>query len=84
MTRPRCLRTETAPTNSSHGRIASRRQLRDSRHRWRQRFRIPGRPTGRRSTKRSGAVLKNVDHFATPESFDFVDAVLEFLDAIPT
>lgn len=31
-----------------------------------------------------GAVLKNVDHFATPESFDFVDAVLEFLDAIPT
>ncbi len=31
-----------------------------------------------------GKVLKNVDHFATPESFDFVDAVLEFLDAIPT
>ena len=31
-----------------------------------------------------GTVLKNVDHFATPESFDFVDAVLEFLDAIPT
>jgi len=24
------------------------------------------------------------DSFATPESFDFVDAVLEFLDAIPT
>lgn len=29
-------------------------------------------------------VLRNVDHFATPESFDFVDAALEFLDAIPT
>lgn len=32
----------------------------------------------------TGRVLKNIDHFATPESFDFVDAVLEFLDAIPT
>ncbi|MET0461082.1 MAG: alpha/beta fold hydrolase [Ilumatobacteraceae bacterium] len=27
--------------------------------------------------------LRNVDHFATPESFGFIDAVLEFLDAIP-
>ena len=32
----------------------------------------------------SQRVLRNVDHFATPESFDFVDAALEFLDAIPT
>lgn len=28
-------------------------------------------------------VLRNVDHFATPESFGFIDATLEFLDAIP-
>ena len=28
-------------------------------------------------------VLRNVDHFATPESFGFIDAVLEFLDAVP-
>ncbi|MET0911364.1 MAG: alpha/beta fold hydrolase, partial [Ilumatobacteraceae bacterium] len=28
-------------------------------------------------------VLRNVDHFATPESFGFIDAALEFLDAIP-
>jgi pimeloyl-ACP methyl ester carboxylesterase len=28
--------------------------------------------------------LRNTDHFATPESFTFIDAVLEFLDAIPT
>ena len=28
-------------------------------------------------------VLRNVDHFATPESFGFIDAVLEFLDADP-
>ena len=32
----------------------------------------------------SQRVLRNLDHFATPESFDFVDAALEFLDAIPT
>lgn len=28
-------------------------------------------------------VLRNVDHFATPESFGFIDAMLEFLDAVP-
>lgn len=27
-------------------------------------------------------VLKNTDHFATPESFTFIDAVLEFLGAV--
>ncbi|MEY4391696.1 MAG: hypothetical protein RLZZ544_405, partial [Actinomycetota bacterium] len=27
-------------------------------------------------------VLKNTDHFATPESFAFIDAVLEFLGAV--
>jgi pimeloyl-ACP methyl ester carboxylesterase len=29
-------------------------------------------------------VLRNTDHFATPESFGFIDATLEFLDAVPT
>lgn len=29
-------------------------------------------------------ILRNVDHFATPESFGFIDAVLEFLDAVPS
>jgi pimeloyl-ACP methyl ester carboxylesterase len=28
-------------------------------------------------------VLKNTDHFATPESFAFIDVALEFLDAVP-
>ena len=28
-------------------------------------------------------VLRNVDHFATPESFGFIDATLEFLGAVP-
>lgn len=29
------------------------------------------------------AILRGVDHFATPESFAFIDAALEFLDAVP-
>lgn len=28
-------------------------------------------------------VLRNVDHFATPEAFGFIDAALEFLGAVP-
>jgi pimeloyl-ACP methyl ester carboxylesterase len=28
-------------------------------------------------------ILRRTDHFATPESFDFIDAALEFLDAVP-
>ncbi|MDO8364400.1 MAG: alpha/beta fold hydrolase [Actinomycetota bacterium] len=28
--------------------------------------------------------LRNVDHFATPESFGFIDAALGFLDAVPS
>lgn len=28
--------------------------------------------------------LRNVDHFATPKNFAFIDAGLEFLDAVPT
>jgi pimeloyl-ACP methyl ester carboxylesterase len=28
-------------------------------------------------------VLKKVDHFATTEAFSFIDATLEFLDAVP-
>lgn len=27
--------------------------------------------------------LRRTDHFATPESFDFIDATLEFIDAVP-
>jgi pimeloyl-ACP methyl ester carboxylesterase len=29
-----------------------------------------------------GVTLRNVDHFATPESFGFIDATLEFLDVV--
>ncbi len=31
----------------------------------------------------TSTVLRNVDHFATPESFGFIDAALEFVDAAP-
>jgi pimeloyl-ACP methyl ester carboxylesterase len=30
------------------------------------------------------ATLRNTDHFATPESFAFIDAMLGFLDALPS
>jgi len=29
-------------------------------------------------------VLRNTDHFATPESFSFIDAALGFIDAVPS
>lgn len=32
----------------------------------------------------TSTTLRNVDHFATPESFGFIDAALEFLDAVPS
>jgi pimeloyl-ACP methyl ester carboxylesterase len=32
----------------------------------------------------TSVVLRRVDHFATPESFGFVDAALDFIDAVPT
>lgn len=28
-------------------------------------------------------MLRNTEHFGTPKSFDFIDAALEFLDAVP-
>ena len=31
-----------------------------------------------------GVVLPSVDHFQTPKAFPFIDAVLEFLDALPS
>lgn len=29
------------------------------------------------------ALLRRTDHFATPEAFEFIDAALEFIDAVP-
>lgn len=43
-------------------------------------FAGPGDPLAARFPNATVATLRNVDHFATPESFDFVDAVLRFLE----
>jgi pimeloyl-ACP methyl ester carboxylesterase len=46
-------------------------------------FAGPGDPLAAALPNATLKVLRNVDHFATPESFGFIDATLEFLDAIP-
>ncbi len=46
-------------------------------------FAGPGDPLVDALPDASLKVLRNVDHFATPESFGFIDAALEFIDAVP-
>jgi len=46
-------------------------------------FAGPGDPLAAALPHATLKVLRNVDHFATPESFGFIDAALEFLDAVP-
>jgi pimeloyl-ACP methyl ester carboxylesterase len=46
-------------------------------------FAGPGDPLAEALPDARLVVLKNTDHFATPESFAFIDAALEFLDALP-
>lgn len=46
-------------------------------------FAGPGDPLAEALPNATLKVLRNVDHFATPESFGFIDAALDFLDAIP-
>jgi pimeloyl-ACP methyl ester carboxylesterase len=46
-------------------------------------FAGPGDPLAAALPDATLKVLRNVDHFATPESFGFIDATLEFLDALP-
>ncbi|MCY7297716.1 MAG: alpha/beta hydrolase [Ilumatobacteraceae bacterium] len=47
-------------------------------------FAGPGEPLAAAMPNATLKVLRGVDHFATPEAFGFIDAALEFLDAIPT
>ena len=47
-------------------------------------FAGPGEPLAEALPNATLKVLRNTDHFATPESFGFIDATLEFLDAVPT
>jgi pimeloyl-ACP methyl ester carboxylesterase len=46
-------------------------------------FAGPGEPLAAALPTATLTVLRNVDHFATPESFGFIDATLEFLGAVP-
>ena len=46
-------------------------------------FAGPGEPLAAAIPGGQLVTLRNVDHFATPESFGFIDAALEFIDAIP-
>jgi pimeloyl-ACP methyl ester carboxylesterase len=46
-------------------------------------FAGPGQPLVDALPDATLRTLRNIDHFATPESFGFIDAALEFLDAVP-
>ncbi|HQZ32997.1 MAG TPA: alpha/beta fold hydrolase [Ilumatobacteraceae bacterium] len=46
-------------------------------------FAGPGEPLAEALPNATLKTLRGVDHFATPEAFAFIDAALEFLDAIP-
>jgi pimeloyl-ACP methyl ester carboxylesterase len=46
-------------------------------------FAGPGEPLAEALPDSTLVTLRNTDHFATPESFGFIDAVLDFLGAIP-
>ena len=46
-------------------------------------FAGPGEPLAAALPNATLKVLRDVDHFATPEAFGFIDAALEFLDALP-
>ncbi|HSB87362.1 MAG TPA: alpha/beta fold hydrolase [Ilumatobacteraceae bacterium] len=46
-------------------------------------FAGPGEPLAAALPDARLCILRNVDHFATLESFGFIDAALQFLDAVP-
>jgi pimeloyl-ACP methyl ester carboxylesterase len=47
-------------------------------------FAGPGNPLADALPEATLKVLRNVDHFATPESYGFIDAALEFIGAVPS
>lgn len=46
-------------------------------------FAGPGEPLAAALPNATLRTLRNVDHFATPEAFGFIDAALEFIEAVP-
>ena len=47
-------------------------------------FAGPGEPLVNALPNATLKTLRNLDHFATPESFGFIDAALQFIDAVPS
>jgi pimeloyl-ACP methyl ester carboxylesterase len=47
-------------------------------------FAGPGEPLAAALPNATLRTLRNVDHFATTDAFGFIDAALEFIDAVPT
>jgi len=47
-------------------------------------FAGPGEPLAAKLPDATVKTLKRTDHFATPESFGFIDAALEFVGAVPS
>jgi pimeloyl-ACP methyl ester carboxylesterase len=47
-------------------------------------FAGPGEPLAEALPNATLRTLRNVDHFATPEAFGFIDAALDFLGAVPS
>ena len=47
-------------------------------------FAGPGEPLVQALPNATLKTLRNLDHFATPESFGFIDAALQFIDAVPS
>jgi pimeloyl-ACP methyl ester carboxylesterase len=46
-------------------------------------FAGPGEPLAEKLPDAKVVTLRRIDHFATPESFGFIDAALGFIDAVP-
>ena len=47
-------------------------------------FAGPGEPLAAKLPNATVKTLRRTDHFATPESFGFIDAALEFVEAVPS
>jgi pimeloyl-ACP methyl ester carboxylesterase len=47
-------------------------------------FAGPGEPLAEKLPNATVTTLRRTDHFATPESFGFIDAALGFIEAVPT
>ena len=47
-------------------------------------FAGPGEPLAEKLPDATVKTLRRTDHFATPESFGFIDAALEFVEALPS